>query len=174
MSSAISPRDLEEWMQWQGDSSILDRRTSGEPASTRENTGYQASMITPPASKNANGYPGPLAAVPAVDDNDSNSDGSDDDDALQMRRPQDALTQATVGRHSDEDMEALGLSYEEYSDTEDADAESECGSCFDSIEYADIVESNKSVSETGSSPVNGPLGEAEESQLSVGPSQDPI
>ncbi|KAJ2027497.1 hypothetical protein H4S03_008233 [Coemansia sp. S3946] len=175
MSSAISPRDLEEWMQWQGDSSVLDRRTSGEPASTRENTGYQASMVTPPASKNADGYPGSLAAVPAVDDDGySNSDGSDDDDALQMRRPQDTLTQATVDRHSDEDMEALGLSYEEYSDTEDADAESECGSCFDSIEYADIVESNKSVSETGSSPVNGPLGEAEESQLSVGPSQDPI
>ncbi|KAJ2059566.1 glycogenin glucosyltransferase [Coemansia sp. S146] len=175
MSSAISPRDLEEWMQWQGDSSTLDRRTSGEPTSTREYIGEQASMITPPASKNADGSFGPLDAVPAVDDGDANSDGSDDDDdALQMRRPQDALTRATMDRHSDEDMEALGLSYEEYSDTEDADAESECGSCFDSIEYAEIVESNKSLSETGSSPVNLPLNEAEESQLSVGPSEEPI
>ncbi|KAJ2826931.1 hypothetical protein FBU31_003304 [Coemansia sp. 'formosensis'] len=90
-----------------------------------------------------------------------------------MQRPQGARNQDTVERHSDEDMEALGLSYEEYSDTEDADAESECGSCFDSIEYTDIVESNKSVSGTGSSPVNVPLNEAVESQLSVGSFQEP-
>ncbi|KAJ2797631.1 hypothetical protein H4S07_005899 [Coemansia furcata] len=172
MSSAISPRDLEEWMQWQGESNTLDRRASGEPTDAQGDIGDQASVVAPQAYQNADSSFESLGVVPVVDDKDADGDSSDDD-ALQMRRPQGARNRDTVERHSDEDMEALGLSYEEYSDTEDADAESECGSCFDSIEYADIVESNKSVSGTGSSPVNVSPNEAVELQLPVGSFQEP-
>ncbi|KAJ2789294.1 hypothetical protein GGI18_002487, partial [Coemansia linderi] len=167
MSSGISPRDLEEWMQWQGDSSILDRSTSGEPTSTQANFGEQVSMITPPVSKNAGGSNEPLDATLAAGDEDDDGDSSDDD-ALQMRRPEDERTRSTMGRPSDKDMEVLGLSYEA-----DADAESECGSCFDSIEYAEIVESNKSLSWTCSSPDNAPLNEDGEQQVSLVSPQEP-
>ncbi|KAJ2491654.1 glycogenin glucosyltransferase [Coemansia sp. RSA 2050] len=134
MSSGISPRDLEEWMQWQGDNSTLDRRTSGKPTNTQANIGEQVSIITPPASKNAGGSSEPLDEALAAGNENVDGDSSDDD-ALQMRRPKDEGTRNTMDRPSDEDMEVLGLSYEE-----DADAESECGGCFDSIEYAEIVE----------------------------------
>ncbi|KAJ1875953.1 hypothetical protein LPJ57_004628, partial [Coemansia sp. RSA 486] len=57
MSSAISPRDLEEWMQWQGESGSAVSRHPDPDSDAVEEPGSQETgrsvdnMITPPASK---------------------------------------------------------------------------------------------------------------------------
>ncbi|KAJ2495066.1 hypothetical protein IWW47_004264 [Coemansia sp. RSA 2052] len=166
MSSTISPRDLEEWMQWQGDSAILDRRTPSEPAGARDDTGYQVSMASPSMPKGA-------GMTLTVDDEDGNDGDSSDDDALQMQRSQDIGAWDSFGRRLDESAAKQGIAYDETVGTEDADIESECGSCFDSVEYAELVESNKSLSAASSSPVNTALDETVVSQSSVDPPQEP-
>ncbi|KAJ2335577.1 hypothetical protein GGI00_001284, partial [Coemansia sp. RSA 2681] len=168
MSSTISPRDLEEWMQWQGDSAILDRRTPSEPAGARYDTGDQVSMASPSMPKDA----GMTLTVDDEDDGDDDGDSSDDD-ALQMQRSQDIGAWDSFGRRLDESTAKQGIAYDETVGIKDADIESECGSCFDSVEYAELVESNKSLSAASSSPVNTALDEAVVSQSSVDPPQEP-
>ncbi|KAJ2880935.1 hypothetical protein IWW38_005870, partial [Coemansia aciculifera] len=91
MSSAISPRDLEEWMQWQGDSAILDRRTPSEPAGIQDDAVDQAGVVSPPTSKYM------LQAADDRDEDDYSGDSSDDD-ALQMQRPQDTSARDALSR----------------------------------------------------------------------------
>ncbi|KAJ2747057.1 glycogenin glucosyltransferase [Coemansia sp. BCRC 34301] len=167
MSSAISPRDLEEWMQWQGDNAILDRQIPCEPAGTRDDVGDYVCPTSPPASNGASGSRGQTGMFAAADDEGSDSDSSDDD-ALQMQRPQDAAARGTLGQYLDESAEKRVAAYGEAIATEGADVESECDSCFDSIEYAELVESTKSVSAISSSPIDTGVAM---SQLSMDPLQ---
>ncbi|KAJ2857284.1 hypothetical protein GGI22_003553, partial [Coemansia erecta] len=56
MSSSISPKDLAEWMRWQGDNSTLGLEESGDTPDERvvPNESKQQQLPTPPSSKHAN------------------------------------------------------------------------------------------------------------------------
>ncbi|KAJ2837081.1 Glycogenin-2 [Coemansia erecta] len=90
MSSLISPRDLEEWMKWQGDNSSAPDRGSAdeEPAVasdevTKQPDDLQQELITPPVSKSS-GAPG-LTVMPTLEGEppspvaDVQDEGADDD-----------------------------------------------------------------------------------------------
>ncbi|KAJ2189944.1 hypothetical protein IW143_003521 [Coemansia sp. RSA 520] len=89
MSSLISPRDLEEWMKWQGDNSSAPDRGSAdeEPAVASDEVTKQPDdlqeLITPPVSKSS-GAPG-LTVMPTLEGEppspvaDVQDEGADDD-----------------------------------------------------------------------------------------------
>ncbi|KAJ2486140.1 glycogenin glucosyltransferase [Coemansia sp. RSA 2320] len=164
MSSAISPRDLEEWMQWQGDSAILDRQAPSEDSGTAGagvasfGGGMDASMLTPPVSKGSVFKQEPLDAIQSTADYSCDGDVDDDygseDDALQMQQPQRA-TSSEMNQSSAKDAAdartAFVAAREQCGDAEHDDAGSDCDSCFGTVEYSAVVESNKSASASSSS-----------------------
>ncbi|KAJ1720396.1 glycogenin glucosyltransferase [Coemansia erecta] len=95
MSSAISPRDLEAWMHWQGDQTSaisrpaeLERADDSESAEpTAEPRPEMSDLITPPTSKDR-ASSNALAIVLGQDDSDDlaeSSESDDDDDELEIQ-----------------------------------------------------------------------------------------